>query len=305
VLIGVLVLGLVELALQFHFAHAAPRPEAWKRIQPAVQRLAQGNGLAPGNALIVVAPRWAEPNARFAFGDELMPLRHVARADDSGFATALEISVLGQSAAELRGWQLETSEQDGPFLLRRWKNSSFEPTLYDFIEHAEPAGLSVELAHGDARSACPYGKAKVSNGDLQGHPTYPSRRFQCPGGEWQFVGSTVVEDQNYQPRQCLWAHPPPQGELVLRFEDVPVGAKIRGYGGMSYYEEREQHGGLIRLQVNVGTESVGDYRHGDGEGWKSFDFPTERFKGQRLPVEFRVRAGRAWDRSFCLQAEVR
>jgi hypothetical protein len=299
VLIGVAALGLVELALQLHFSRAAPRPEVWTQIRPVVKRL------AADNALIVVAPRWAEPNARFAFGDELMPLRQVARADDSGFAAALEISVFGQSASELQGWQLETSERDGPFLLRRWKNSSFEPTLYDFLEHAQPASLQVELADREAHRPCPYGKAKVSNGDLQGHPTYPSRRFQCPGGESQFVGATVVEDQDYLPRQCLWAHPPPQGELVLHFEDVPMGAKIRGYGGMSYYEEREQHGGLIRLEVIVGTESVGDYRHADREGWKRFEFPTERFQGQRLPVEFRISAGRVWDRTFCLQAEVR
>ena len=51
--------------------------------------------------------RMGQPKMRLPFGDELMPLHHVARADDSSFERALEISILGQHASELDGWQLE------------------------------------------------------------------------------------------------------------------------------------------------------------------------------------------------------
>ena len=293
------VVGLLELAGQLYFSHAAPRLREWMALRPTVQQL------AAGDALIVVSPRWAEPNARLAFGDGLMPLRHVARADDSSFEHALEIAILGQRAPELRGWQLESEQQQGSFLLRRWRNPTLEPVLYDFLAHAEPPALRVALESGGESNECEYGPARVSNGDLHGHPTFPSSRFSCSSRDWQFVGRTVIEDQNYEPRACIWAHPPGRGEVRLRFADVPIGAKIRGYAGLPYFFEREQRGADLELEVSVAGEPIGNYRHSDGEGWKPFEFSTQRFAGQRQPVEFRVRAAKAWQREFCFQAEAR
>lgn len=296
---GSALLGLVELAGQLYFSQAAPRLREWMALRPAVQRL------AADDALIVVSPRWAEPNARLAFGDELMPLRHVARADDSGFEHALEIAILGQSAPELQGWQLESEQSQGRFRLRRWRNPALEPVLYDFLAHAEPPALSVALENGGQSYACAFGPAAVSNGDLHGHPTFPSSRFACSNSDWQFVGRTVIEDQNYQPRACIWAHPPKRGVVRLRFAAVPIGAKLRGYAGLPYFFEREERGADVELEVRVGDEAIGNYRHSDGEGWKPFEFSTQRFAGQTLPVEFRVQAAAAWQREFCLQAETR
>jgi hypothetical protein len=292
-------LGLGELAGQFYFSHAAPRLRDWMALRPTVQQL------AAGEALIVVSPRWAEPNARLAFGDALMPLRHVARADDSGFEHALEVAILGQSAPELRGWQLESEQEQGRFRLRRWRNPAPEPLLYDFLAHVEPSALSVALENGDQSSECAFGAARVSNGDLFGHPTFPSPRFSCSNNDWQFVGRTVIEDQNYEPRGCIWAHPPGHGVVRLRFAAVPIGAKLRGHAGLPYFFERDEHGADVELEVRVGGEAIGNYRHSDGEGWKPFEFSTQRFAGQTLPVEFRVRAAKAWQREFCFQAETR
>jgi hypothetical protein len=291
--------GVLELAGQLHFARAAPRLREWVALRPTVQQL------AAGEALILVSPRWAEPNARLAFGDELMPLGHVARADESRFEHALEIAILGQHAPELRGWQLESEQEQGRFLLRRWRNPAREPVLYDFLAHAEPPALSVALESGGQSSECAFGPARVSNGDLHGHPTFPSLRFTCSSSDWQFVGRTVIEDQNYQPRSCVWAHPPGRGTVRLRFADVPIGAKIRGYAGLPYFLEREQRGADVELEVWVAGEAVGSYRHSDGEGWKPFEFSTQRFAGQRQPVEFRVHTVKAWHREFCFQAEAR
>ncbi|HVZ35958.1 MAG TPA: hypothetical protein VG963_26205, partial [Polyangiaceae bacterium] len=282
------------------FSRSAPRLAEWTAIRPGVVRLVQAN-----EALIVVAPDWAEPNARFALGDELMPLPHVARADDSRFEHAVEVSILGQNAPELRSWQLETSETVGRFSLRRWKNPSFERVAYDFLEHAEPPSMNVSLERADATVPCTFGKAKVTNGDLQGHPTYPSQRFQCPGSEEQFVGLTVVEDEQYRPRRCLWAHPAPDGELVVRFDAVPLASRIRGHGGSPYYINREQHGSRVELSVRVAGEQLGKYEHRDKAGWTPFDFSTERWRGQTQPVEFRIHARPAWQRMFCFEATVR
>ena len=291
--------GLLEWGLHLHFSRAAPAPEEWVALRLTVQQLVQRG------TLIVIAPPWAEPNARLAFGDELMPLHHVARADDSSFERALEISILGQHPSELEGWQLESELDTGRFLLRRWTNPQPARVLYDFMGQAQPPALSVSVERGDAREACPFGRAKVSNGDLHGHPTFPSHRYTCSGQDWLFVGRTVIEDQNYRPRSCLWAHPPARGELVLRFDAVPIGATIRGYAGLPYFFERDEQGSPVDLAVWVAGEAVGHYRHSDGEGWKPFEFSTARFAGQVQNVEFRVESARPWQREFCFQAEVR
>ena len=235
-----------------------------------------------------------------------MPLAHVARADDSRFERALEISILGESAPELAAWQLEQARELGRFQLRTWKNPSPAGIRYDFLAHLQPPELEVWVQHQDQRSECPYGPAAVSNGDLHGHPTFPSPRFSCsPSNEALFVAATVIEDQRYLPRRCIWAHPPKRGSVRLRFEQVPLGTEIRGYAGLPWFFERESKGADVRLELHVGGERIGEAVHRDGEGWKPFSFSTARFAGQSQAVEFHVSTDKMWQRWFCFQAEAR
>lgn len=300
-LAGTATAALLELGLHFYFAGRAPRLAEWETIRPVVAELR-----TTPETLIVVAPGWAEPNARNLLGDAYMPLSHLARPDESGFEHALEISILGQAAPEVRGWRLDVERRAGDFTLRRWTNPGFVPVRYDFLAHLEPSEVAVEVRRGSKTESCRHvTTAKVTNGDLQGHPTFPRRRFACPGPEHFFVGRTVIEDQNYHPRACLWAHPPNRGTLVIRFGAVPIGARIKGYGGLPYIFEREIHGSPIELSVQVGDMKIGDWQHRDGEGWKGFDFATGPLAGQVLPVEFQIRSKKAWRREFCFQADVR
>lgn len=294
-------LGLTELGLQLYFSGRAPEPADWVELRPVVERM------AADHPLIVVAPAWAEPNARYALGDELMPLAHVARPDESGFAEALELGSVGASSPALEGWTPGAEERHGAFRLRRYQNPRFEPVLFDFVAQIEAGAARVSTASAQGPKACPFTtSARVSNGDLHGHPTYPARRHACPGGgDWFFVGATVIEDQAYRPRRCAWAHPSDAGALTLRFEDVPLGKSIRGHGGLSYWFERESRGAPIHLRASVDGEPIGDYRHEDGEGWKAFEFSTEARAGQRAAVEFAISSRRAWRREFCFEASVR
>jgi hypothetical protein len=234
-----------------------------------------------------------------------MPLSHVARADESSFERALEISMLGKSAPELDHWQLESERREGRFLLRSWRNPGVTPVLYDFLEHADPEHAVVGVLRSGKVDNCLWKKAKVSNGDLHGHPTFPAWRFVCSDEDWSFVGATVIEDQQYRPRRCIWAHPVSGGVLTVRFAAVPIGAMIRGYGALPYFLEREGRGSPIELSVHVAGESVGHWQHADGEGWKLFEFSTARFAGQQHDVEFRLESRKAWRREFCFQADVR
>jgi hypothetical protein len=295
------IVGLVELGLQLYFSHRAPEPSAWHSLRPAMVTLASDH------PLVVVAPEWAEPNARLALGDELMPLAHVARPDESGFAEALEVSILGADAPVLAGWTLRSEERHGPFRLRRYANPRPEPVLLDFVSRVEAGAARVSTASTRGEKPCPFtSNARVTNGDLHGHPTFPAHRFACPdAGEWFFVGATVVEDQGYRPRRCAWAHASQQGPLFVRFDDVPLGTRIRGHGGLPYWFERELDGTPIELVVSVDGAPLGTWQHRDGEGWKAFEFSTAERAGQRVTVEFQVSSRRAWRREFCFEASVR
>lgn len=294
-------LGLIELGLQLYFSGRAPEPADWAALRPVVERLALDH------PLIVVAPEWAEPNARYALGDEWMPLAHVARPDESGFAEALELATLGASAPVLQSWTLRSAEQHGAFSLRRYQNPRFEPVLFDFVAAVEAGAARVSTASAQGTKPCPYTtRARVTNGDLHGHPTFPARRYPCPGGgEWFFVGATVVEDEGYRPRRCVWAHPSDAGPLTIRFDDVPLGKRIRGHGALSYWFERESHGAPVQLAISVDGARLGEWQHEDGQGWKAFEFSTEARAGQHGTVEIAIASERAWRREFCFEASVR
>lgn len=258
--------------------------------------------------LVLAAPTWAEPNARFALGAELMPLAHVARADSERFSRALEVSILGARHPDLARWRLESERAEGDFMLRIWSNPDPVTVLYDFLQHVEPPHLAVSVVRRNGGvDSCPFStKHRVSNGDLGGHPTFPSERYACPGGsDWSFVGRTVIDDHDYRPRRCIWAHPIQGSVLTLRFDSVPIGSKLHGYSGLPYLFERERRGPPVELAIAIGGQDIGTARHVDGEGWKAFEFDTMSLRGQRLPVEFRVRSKREAWRQFCFQADIR
>ncbi|MBK7582583.1 MAG: hypothetical protein IPI67_20590 [Myxococcales bacterium] len=289
--------GLVELGAHFYFAKRAPRVEEWARLREPVTALRQAG------ELVVVAPRWAEPLARQALGDSLMPLRDVARSDESGYARAIEISALGQRAPELGAWRTVSETKSGRFTLRTLENPSPARVSFDFVDHVTPEHLQVfegaQPCHWNAH-------APVSNGSLGGNPTFPAQRFMCPGGEWFFAGVTVIDDNHeYRARRCIWAHPPPGGPLHLKFRNVPLGRTVRGNGGMPWLVFRDSVGApLIEIEVRVGGTSIGTYVHRDEDGWAPFAFETGR-AGESADVEFEVRSSTSRDRHFCFEADTR
>lgn len=305
-------LGLAEFGLHQYFSRRAPTLQQWRELRPLVEESLEGEPFGTRIAqdssqtktLIVAAPAWSEPNARAALGTELMPLAHVARPDDSSFSFALEIGILGERA-KLEGWQEVWHRQVGDFRLRGLTNPKAERVSLDFVDALSPKRVRVRTLRRGTSRACRYGTHKVKNGDLHGHPTFPRNRFACAGGDWHFVGVTVIEDQHYQPRRCLWAHPGNDEVLSIEYQAVSIGQRVRGYGGLPYFRERESHGAPVEMEVYVGGEKIGAYLHRDGEGWSPFDFDTRGRASEVLPVEFRVTSKRAAHREFCFQADVR
>jgi hypothetical protein len=298
-LFAIPLLGLAELGAHVYYAKRPPTFDDWNALPPVVREVKQEGDL------VVISPPWADPAARRALGDELMPLRDVARPDVTRYAHALEISILGLPSLELEGWREESRRSFGKFLLRRVANPAPAKVVYDFVDHARPPFADVRGT--DPPVDCPWNpRAQIVAGGLGGHPTFPPERFECPAGVFFNVGATVIADEEFRPRRCLWSHPLARGEIVTRFRDVPLGSKIRGHGGLYWIIEREKKGAPIVLTVRVDGDTIGSFMHQDGNGWSHFELDLGAHAGKRAEtVEFAVRSPNFKDRHFCFEADTR
>ena len=279
--------AVAELVAHFYFARRAPTTEEWKEVRPLVQ-----SWYKAGTA-VVIAPYWAEPVARLAFGDELMPLRDVARPDVTRYAETLEVSIMGSRAPELEGWKTSREQRKGKFTIRSMSNPAPAAVTFDFTDHVEPAAAAVRVEKKVGPVECGFNaSAAMEGGGLGGPPLYPSARFVCPGEPVHvFVGVTIIDDEKSHPRRCIWSHPPGNDEAVVtRFHDVPLGTKIRGHAGAGWLIERDLAVPPFTIEVRVGGEEVGRVVHRPGDFWKPFEIPLGAGAGRTAEVQFRVSA---------------
>lgn len=285
-------LGVVELVLHLWFAARAPRFDDYGAVVPAVDALRQEGDL------VVMAPAWAEPALRRSLGDARMPLADVARPDERAFRHAIEVSILGARSA-LADWPEIGRRRVGPFVLRRLENPHPSPSVFDFVDRLHDGGTTVSIPAGRCE---PTTTARPSAGGLGGHPTFVAQRFACPDNPFLHASVTVIADESFRPRRCIWAHPPREGELVIRYRDVTLGERIVGHGGLYWMIERERRGAPIALRVRVNGEEVGRVVHADGDGWAPFAFPLGAQAGSRGEVSFAISSPDWRHRHFCFEA---
>lgn len=294
--------GVAELALHLFFARRPPAPSDWEAARPQVAALRQ-----PGDA-VVIAPSWIEPHARVAFGPELLPLRDLARPDESRYARVIEVSALGQGAPELAAWPVVERRSLGHSLEARVRaNPRPARVLHDFVDAVEAGEATVAWVFPDHEASCPLrdGQLVTATG-LFSPPALPARRHACGSQPWQSVAVTVHDDQNFRPRRCLWSHPPQGGYTQVRFEKVTLGERIRGHGSIHWTLEREQRGTPVTLDVLVDGEPVGSVRHDDGQGWALFELPLGPHAHKpSAQVTFRIHSPTAYERHFCWEADTR
>jgi len=292
----------LELVGEARIALSPPDDAAWSAVAGEVRSLARGG------ALVVTSPRWAEPHLRQRLGDDVMPLAHLARGDVDRFERAVEVGLDGRSSDELAGYRVVDERRVGPFVVRRLDNPRPDPVRFDLVEALRPPHATV--AGTDPEARCFWSvRSPVVSGGLGGHPTLPRQRFDCPGPVWMDVGVTVIADERFRPRRCIWAHPFGRGDKILRWDEVPLAGarRVVGHHGMYWVVERDRLGADVEIEVRVDGVSIGTTVHHDGDGWApfTFDLPPRAEASPTGTIEIAIRTADAERRHLCLEATVR
>jgi hypothetical protein len=288
-------LGVIELVLHVKQSHGAPSDADWTLARDAVRATQQ-----PGD-LVVFAPSWVDPLGRKWLGPELASVAREARADEARFPRALEVSIRGQHAPELRAWKKTSERKMGAITLAVLENPSPVRVLDDLLAHEGPERMRVVRTEGDRFQECSFTKGAVQTGNLGFGPAIPGTKFQCAGGT--FVGITVMPVLDYSARRCIYASPP-GGAAAIRIEwkQVQLGSVLHGHHGLYVEAERAREGAPVTLAFRIGDKSIGRVVHVDGDGWKPFELPTGEWVGQKADLVAEISAPSGSRRMYCFEA---
>jgi hypothetical protein len=293
--VWVLIAGLAVFELVAHpLIHAAiPSDESWEAASAFVRE-----HHAPSDR-IVAAPSWADPIVRSYLGD-LQSLRAAAPSDLAGIDRVWEVGIRGATS---RDEPPTLEEQFDDVRVRMWAISTDE-VLYDFVENVERA--EVELVVDGESQVCPWQKAPPSRGGLGHGPMTPPERFVCDSRRpWLWVGATVMQDLELQPRRCVWQHPAGTEPVRVTFPDAPLGERLVVYGGIDYNAERKRTHGPVTLRVWFDDQLAGELIHRDGDGWSQIEIDTSVLDVAHAEVRFETTADETAARLFCWSASTR
>jgi len=301
--LGLLAVALVELVGHAVIVARVPPRDDWRRAADRVRE-----GFREGD-LIVSAPDWTDPVLRRVLGDRI-DFGQAGRSDTAPFERLWVLSIRGHDAPEAPAVEPALDEHLGRVRLRRWDLDP-SPVVYHFVEEVRNA--RVTLVTGGTKRACPWRSAGMARGGgLGAGAMTPSGRFACDGARpWLWVGPTVTEDLELEPRWCIWQHPAGREPVRTTFEDVPLGDRMVLHGGLYYEHERMREHGPIHVSVRVDGEHVGRMTHRDGDGWKRIEVDPRAWPGAptdpeaRGDVTIEVTAPEPHLRTFCWSATIR
>ncbi|MCA9612773.1 MAG: hypothetical protein H6724_13150 [Sandaracinus sp.] len=248
--------------------------------------------------LIVSAPAWTDPLLRRELGD-LLPAAQAGRSDLAPFARVWEISARGRRAADLVAVR-EAREPDetstfGALTVRRFDLGP-SSVAFDLTSNLRDA----QVRRGDR--TCTWRRSTAQGGGLGTGPLTPAEHFFCGPEPWLWVGETVTEDLDLQPRHCIWQHPAGTEPITTTYRNVALPGRVVLHGGIYYLHERERIHGPVDVRVLVEGREVGRMRHEDGDGWRRMEADTGTGTGD---VTIEVTAPDANMRTFCWAADLR
>jgi hypothetical protein len=254
------------------------------------------------------APTWADPLLRLHLGD-VLGFAQAGPSDLAGFDRVWVLSIRGHDRRGVPERAPDVDERFGRVWVRRWDLGPSN-VLHDFVETVGSA--EVTLVRPEGETPCPFRRGAPRGGGLGQGPVWPADRFQCDSGRpWLFVGATVTEDLDLEPRHCIWTHPAGLEPIRVRFRDVPLGDRLVFHGGLYYEHERNLDRPPLYAAIRVDGEIVGRMIHRDGDGWKEMEVETRPLADVRAHPDRRgevvveVTAPAPHLRTFCWAASTR
>ncbi len=289
--------GVLELGAHIAQTRSAPPEADWRAARSYVEAHAKPEDL------VTVAPRWAEPLAGMPLGAGTWTLERAARADETRFPRAFEVSLRGEHLPALIGWSRVDEQRFGALAVTTWRNPSPVTALDDLVAAFGPPRVRVSVVDGGRELDCSFQRGPTASGGLGFGPTIPEERFACPMGTLAAV--TVVADLEYQPRRCVYAPPPSRGAVRIRFSGVRFGARLHGHHGLFAEAERHREGADVTLRLRAGDTWTDSVVHRDGEGWKPFELGTEELAGKTEDLVVEVSSPGGNGRMYCFTADTR
>jgi len=289
----VVLAGVASVALSLHYRRLVPPEAAWAEAAGYVRA-----GFGEGD-LVGIAPWWAD-SARIALGPlpAVFP-RDLAAEDFGAFRRLWLVAAYGEG--EATGDRLAARFGEDAAARRRFgkvevRRFALAPPaiLYDFYDRLEAAEVEVR-----GLGASPL-RCDRALPDGWGCPR-PPRGSKAARAE-------VVRDLRVfgsDPRACIFAAPWQKGVLALTYRGVPLGLRIRVFGGIAAAGLQKLKRGdedPVWLEVWAGGARRAELAFPPEPAWRSFDVDTAALAGRTADVEFRVRAKRVDWRFFGFRA---
>jgi len=298
-----LVLAAVEVAGHAVIVARVPGDRDWEAAARYVRSHEQPRDL------IEVAPRWADPLLREHIGDRIS-LSEAGRSDTAAYERLFVVSIRGAELGDGPETPPDEERLFGRVRVRRWDLGA-SPVLYELRDHVREA--DVELVQNGVDVPCRWlPRGRASGGGLGAGAMTPAERHLCDNARpWLWVGATVTEDLELNPRACIWQHPAGMEPVRATFRDVPLGDRLILYGGLYYEHERMREHGPVYVTVRVNGTDVGRMVHRDGDGWKRVELdprsalPAGAPADARGDVSVEVMAPEPHLRTFCWSASTR
>jgi hypothetical protein len=256
---------------------------------------------------IVAAPSWVDPLLRHHLGDEIS-LAMAGASDNAIYERLFELSIRGHRSPAAPDRPADEIRRFGRVAVSRWDLGP-STVRYDFVENLR--GARVEIVRNGATEPCSWRRqAQPPRSGLAQGSVVPAERFSCTGQVF-WVGTTVMEDLEYQPRYCIYQHPHGQEPIRATFRSVPLGERIVIHGGLYNRHERDGTGAPVTARVLVDGSAIGRMVHRDLDGWKSVVLETRSAEEAATQPEARgdvaieVTAPNNRYRTFCWTATTR
>jgi hypothetical protein len=247
-------------------------------------------GFKPGDAVLLY-PAWAEHWRMFL---DVSPVLAVPHPDLEDLTRTRRVWLAGlpdvprsdydhvAGRMALRYHALDAPRRFGHLAVNLYENPGYAEPIFDF--RAEVPRAHVRLGN----DPCPW----------------DGRAHRCRAAPWVHVADELHEIE-FLPRHCIWAHPAGATPLIIEYDGVPLGRRIRIRGGISTQVawRKDPNWGPLTFAVYVGGTQAGSMTIEVADGQEqTLDVDTSGSAGSTRDVVFTVSAPRPDNRQFCFDA---